>query len=108
MSTRKQDRGRFSSKRKMEAVVRLLGGEDLDLLSRELGVTAGKLSEWRDAFLVSGQAGLKSRPGDGRDEEIRALKAMVGDLTMRLELSQEAVRRMKGYAPPFVPRRPTR
>ena len=40
MSSRKQDRGRFSSKRKMEAVVRLLGGEDLDLLSRELGVTA--------------------------------------------------------------------
>ena len=87
MSTRKQDRGRFSSKRKMEAVVRLLGGADLDLLSRELGVTAGKLSEWRDAFLASGQAGLKRRPRNGRDEEIRALKAMVGDLTMRLELS---------------------
>jgi len=41
MSTRKQDRGRFSSKRKMEAVVRLLGGEDLDLLSREVGARPG-------------------------------------------------------------------
>lgn len=34
----------------------------------------------------------------------------MGDLTMRLELSREAVQRverMKGTAPPFVPRRPT-
>gem|GEM_PF-4917128 len=38
------ERGRFSSKRKREAVLRLLRGEDLDLLSRELGVTgAAKL-----------------------------------------------------------------
>ena len=32
------DRGRFSSPRKMEPVIRLLRGEDLDTLSRELGV----------------------------------------------------------------------
>ena len=50
MSAAKQDRGRFSSKRKMEAVLRLLGGEDLDLLSRELGVAAGTLSGWRSGF----------------------------------------------------------
>ena len=107
MSAARQDRGRFSSKRKMEAVLCLLGGEDLDLLSRELGVAAGTLSDWRSAFLAGGQARLKSRRPDSRDEEIRTLKTMVGDLTMRLELSREAVERMKGTSPPFVPRRST-
>ena len=32
--------GRFSAPRKAEAVLRLLRGEDLELLSRELGVIA--------------------------------------------------------------------
>ena len=31
---------RFSARRKVESVLRLLRGEDLELLSRELGVTA--------------------------------------------------------------------
>ncbi|GEM_PF-5229307 len=34
----KQDKGRFSSKRKTEVVLRLLRGEDLEALSREYGV----------------------------------------------------------------------
>ena len=46
-----QENGRFSAKRKTEAVLRLLRGEDLDLLSREYKITANKLSQWRDAFL---------------------------------------------------------
>lgn len=46
----------------MEAVLRILRGEDLDSLSRELGVTAATLSEWRDDFLAAGQAGLKLSP----------------------------------------------
>ena len=33
------DRGRFSSRRKFEAVLRLLRGEDLDKVSRALGVS---------------------------------------------------------------------
>lgn len=56
------ERGRESSRRKMEAVLRILRGEDLDSLSREVGVTAATLSEWRDDFLAAGQAGLKLSP----------------------------------------------
>ena len=51
MKKRKTERGRFSSRRKAEAVLRLLRGEDLDLLSRELKVTPSTLSGWRTAFL---------------------------------------------------------
>ncbi len=92
-------RGRFSVKRKSEAVLRLLKGEDLDTLSRELGVLASTLSEWRDRFLASGQAGLKTRPADDRDEEIRRLQAKVGELTMDNELLQERCRRQEDGRP---------
>lgn len=58
-----------------------------------------KVSEWREHFVTSGQAGLKSRATDGLDEELARLKALGGDLTMRLELSREAVQRLRGGAP---------
>ncbi|MGH6944563.1 MAG: transposase, partial [Geminicoccaceae bacterium] len=74
-------RRRMSAKRKQSAVLRLLRGEDLELVSRELSVPAAELSAWRDAFLAAGEASLKTRPADGRDAEIGRLKAKVGDLT---------------------------
>jgi transposase-like protein len=83
---RKQDRGRFSAKRKVATVIRLLKGEDLDTLSRELGVTAAKLSEWRDDFLAGGEAGLKSREPSAVDDENQRLKAKLGELLMDNEL----------------------
>src|SRR3954452_8456278 len=80
------DRGRFSARRKTEAVLRLLRGEDLDALSRELGVTAATLSSWRQAFLDGGTAAMKSRPADDRDERVARLQAKVGQPTMGNEL----------------------
>ena len=95
------DRGRFSARRKTETVLRLLRGEDLELLSRELGVTAATLSAWRDDFLAGGQADLKSRPADDRNDEIARLRAKVGELTMDNELLTQRCRADR----PFVPRR---
>jgi Transposase len=80
------DRGRFSAKRKTDTVLRLLRSEDLELLSRELGVTAATLAGWREDFLAGGQAALKSRPADDRDEEIARLRAKVGEPAMDNEL----------------------
>ena len=99
MAKSKAERGRFSSRKKMDVVLRVLRGDDLDMVSREAGITAATVSAWRDQFLASGQAGLKSRAGDGRDDELARLKALVGDLTMRLELSREAVQRLRGGTP---------
>ena len=59
-------RGRFSARRKRATVLRLLRGEDLESVSRELGITAARASQWRDQFLAAGQAGLKSRAPDAR------------------------------------------
>lgn len=96
MAKSKAERGRFSSRKKMDVVLR---GDDLDLVSREAGITAATVAAWRNQFMVSGQAGLKSRAVDGRDDELARLKALVGDLTMRLELSREAVQRLRGGVP---------
>ena len=93
------ERGRFSSRRKTEAVLRLLHGEELDALSRELGVTAATLAQWRERFLAAGQASLKSRPADDRDEGIRRLQAKVGAITMDNELLLERARTAEAGLP---------
>ena len=99
-----QDRGRFSANRKTDAVLRLLRGEDLDTLSRELGVTAATLSGWRDAFLDGGTAAMKSRPADDRDELVARLQAQVGQLTMDNELLGQKCQHLEGGRP-FASRR---
>ena len=99
------ERGRWGSTRKMELVLRILKGEDLDALSREVKVTAARLAEWRDAALSSMQSGLKSRETDGRDAEIRSLRAKVGELMMDKELLEAFVERVDpAHRPPL--RRP--
>lgn len=45
---------RFRARHWTQAVLRLLRGEDTDLASRELGVTAAR----RDTFLEAGESGL--------------------------------------------------
>ena len=103
-TTDSRDRGRFSARRKTEAVLRLLRGEDLDALSRELGVTAATLSGWRDGFLDGGTAAMKSRPADDRDEEIARLRSKVGQLTMDNELLGQKCQHLESGRP-FATRR---
>jgi hypothetical protein len=94
-SEARPERGRFSAKREMAAVLRLLRGEDLDRLSRELRVTAATLSLWREEFLSGGEANLKTGQATAQDEEIVRLKAMIGDLKIRNELRRERARALE-------------
>jgi transposase len=68
-----RSRPRWSAGKKMEAVLRLLRGEPLDVLSRELGVEAHRLAAWRDDFLEGGKEALKGQRSD-RSPDDRALK----------------------------------
>src|SRR3989441_7541664 len=86
---RRDGRGRWSAKRKAAAILRLLRGEDLETLSRELGVTAATLSGWRDQFLDGGEANLRAREADVENEETQRLKSLVADLSMSNELLRE-------------------
>ena len=101
-----RENGRFSVQRKSEAILRLLRGEDLELLSREYGVTAARVSQWREDFLSAGQGGLKKRPQDERDGQITRLQAKVGELTMANELLEHKIDRME-EGRPFPRRRST-
>src|SRR4051794_6858942 len=102
-----EPRRRMSAGRKREAVLRLLRGEDLELASRELGVTAAELSGWRDRFLAGGEASPRSRPADARDAEIGRLQAKVGELTMAAELLEAKIGRSETHRP-SARRRPRR
>jgi len=90
----------------MEAVLRLLWGEGLDAVSRELCVSASSLARWWDEFLVGGQAALRSRQTDARDEEVCRLLTKIGEMGMDNELPYETTHRMEANPPPR--RRPRR
>lgn len=99
---------RMTSGRKRDAVLRLLRGEPLEIVARDLVVTAADLSGWRDAFLEAGAAGLKSRARDDRDETIDRLRTKVGELTMDSELLHAKIERLEGGGGPFAARRSKR
>ena len=84
---------RWSAKGKMEIVLRVLRGESLDGLSRELRVAVPDLVKWRDAFVAGGLANLKARPEGPTEEELRQAQAKIGDLTMRLELAERLIQK---------------
>jgi hypothetical protein len=90
---------RWSVSRKTDAVMRLLRGEDLDTVSRELRVEAHRLAAWRDEFIAAGQEGLKERPADPTERRLREAERQVGRLTMQLEVWQ-AVGRKRGLQIP--------
>ena len=83
--------GRMSRQRKLAAVLRLLRGEDLETVSRALGVTAATLSGWRDAFLAAGEAALTTRPGTGEELAAEQLKAKLGEALIERDLLREKI-----------------
>ena len=91
--------GRMSRPRKTAAVLRLLRGEDLELVSRSLGVTAATLSGWRDEFLAGGEAALATKPTDAKAIEAERLKAKLGELMLERELLTEKIARLEAGAP---------
>lgn len=80
--------GRWSAKRKVAAVLRLLRGEDRDKVSLDLKVTASTLSQWRELFVANGPAELKSREVDGRDEKIAAMEKALAETALDLSISR--------------------
>jgi transposase len=83
--------GRMSRQRKTAAVLRLLRGEDLETVSRDLGVTAATLTGWRDGFLAAGEASLTTRPKDGEEFESERLKARLGGMLLERELLEAKI-----------------
>jgi transposase-like protein len=90
---------RFSAQGKAEVVLRLLRGEALDLLSRELGIPAARIAAWREAFLAAGQEAMKKIPLDSRDRELGRLREKLGESMMAMELLREKIGRLETNRP---------
>ena len=96
---------RWSAKRKADAVMRLLRGEGLEEVSRELRVEAHRLAAWRDEFLAGGVEGLKAQPLAPDDRRLREAERKIGELTMENEILRAAARKRGLQIPPR--KRPT-
>lgn len=79
---------RWTASRKIEVVLRLLRGESIDGLSRELGIEVYLLEEWRAKALQGMESGLKARLEDPLQQELDNAKKRLGELLMENELLQ--------------------
>jgi transposase len=93
---------RWSARRKEGVVMRLLRGESLDLLARESGQPAGRISAWREEFLAAGREGLKARLVPVEDVSLREAQRKVGELSMEVDILK-ALLEKQGH--PQSPRR---
>src|SRR3954466_11180343 len=83
--------GRMSRQRKTAAVLRLLRGEDLETVSREVGVTAATPTRRHGAFLAGGEAALTSRAASGEELENERLKVKLGAALIERDLLKEKI-----------------
>jgi len=77
---------RWSVRRKREVVIRLLRGEPVDTLSREVSVEIYRLEQWREKALLGIDEALKDRTGDPLEAELDTAKRHIGELSMECEL----------------------
>jgi transposase-like protein len=97
-----RSRPRWSAGKKTDAVLRLLRGELLEVLSRELGVEAHRLAAWRDDFLAAAKQGLKGQRPDRspEDRQLRDAERKIGQLTMENEILRAAAEKRGLQIPP--------
>ena len=84
---------RWSVARKREVVLRLLRGESVELLSRELGVPIFKLEQWRQKADAALDGALKEREAEAASTELAAAMQRIGELSMENELLRSRTER---------------
>ena len=83
---------RWSASRKRDVVLRLLRGESLDAVSREVGLEVYRLEAWKARALAGLELGLKAQGGEPLAAELDAAKRHIGELSMEIELLRERAR----------------
>jgi hypothetical protein len=88
---------RWSAARKREVVLRLLRGESLDAVSREIGVEPYRLEPWRERALTGLDASFRERQADDPVQvSLEAAYQRVGELSMENALLRAKIARMEG------------
>jgi transposase len=88
---------RWTISRKKEVILRLMRGEPIDALSRELGVEVYRLEKWHRKALQGIETALKAREGD-LAAELDAAMRRLGEITMENELLRYKVRKARPLA----------
>ena len=84
---------RWTVTRKREVALRLLRGEPVELLSRQLGVEIFRLEQWREKAIAGIDASLKERKGDPVKAELDIAMKRIGELIMQVELVNGGAKR---------------
>lgn len=85
---------RWSVARKRAVVLRLIAGEPVELVSREIGVPVFKLERWRERAEGALEGALKEREADGPD--LAAALRRIGELSMEVELLRAKMGQSRG------------
>ena len=96
-----RSKDRWSANKKLDVVLRLLRGEKLEEVSREVGVEAHRLAAWRDEFLDAGREGLKGkRATTEEDRRLRDAERKIGELTLENEIWKKVAEKRGAQMPP--------
>jgi len=77
---------RWSARRKLAVIMRLLRGESLDAVSRDTGLPTHRLNRWRERALAGMEASLKDRGGDPQEVLLKQYNAKISELVMEVDL----------------------
>lgn len=72
--------------RKREVVLRLVRGEPVELLARQLGMPVYRLGRWQERAQAAIDAAFKERETDAASTELAAAMQRVGERAMENEL----------------------
>ena len=75
---------------KEAVVLRLLHGEDMELVSRESGFGLHELKKWLDQYKRAGREALKSHPGIANDLELEQARQLIAKQALELEILKKA------------------
>ena len=82
--------------RKRAVVLRLIAGEPVELVSREIGVPVFKLERWRGRAEAALEGALKEREIGADGAALAAALRCIGELSMEVELLREKMGQSSG------------
>ena len=87
---------RWSVARKRAVVLRLIAGEPVELVSREIGVPVFKLERWREKAEAALEGALKEREIGADGAALAAALQRIGELSMEVELLRAKMGQSRG------------
>ena len=84
---------------KEAVVLRLLRGEDMELVCRESGFGLHELKKWLDQYRRGGREALKSHPGIAADLELEQARQLIAKQALELEIIKKARALAEGRRP---------